>query len=301
MLPPARPGLRLSIVIAAWNGPRSLERCLLSLREDARACDTEVIVATNFDAAEMLAGRFPYVRHLALPSDTTVPVLRTAGIRLSEGKIVALAEDHCTFGADWCAEIKNAHLSSYFAVGGAVENASVERALDWAVYFYDYGRFMLPSRPGIVRWLAGNNVSYRREILREIEPAFQDGFFEPFTHAEIEKLGHRLYSIPSAVVYHYKSYETKSAVVRSYHLARGYAAKRVLDAPLIRRGQFVMTSLALPVLLTGRIAVRTVRKGRLIAEMCRSLPYLLLLLSSWSLGEFCGYVAGAGRSAGAWR
>ncbi len=295
--------MKLSIVIAAWNGVQSLERCLESLQDGGRAADTEVIATTNFDGgvAEMLKTRFPRVRRVAMAADATVPVLRTAGIRRAQGEIVALAEDHCTFGDRWCAEIKKAHELPYAVIGGPVENAGGNSALDWAVYLYDYGTFMLPSRAGIVRSLSGNNVSYKRTVLDQVEPSFREGFFEPFTHAEIQKRGHLLYLAPSAVVFHQKSYRLKTAIAQCYHLSRGYAAKRVLNAPVARRGAFAAASALLPWLLTERIVMRTLRKGRHVREMVRSLPYLSLLLSSWSWGEFCGYLAGAGRSLEEWK
>ena len=80
MIPTARLGTKLSVVIAAWNGLSSLERCLRSLKADGQASDTEVIVVTNFDAAEMLETQFPCVQHVAASSHTTVPVLRAIGI-----------------------------------------------------------------------------------------------------------------------------------------------------------------------------------------------------------------------------
>ena len=47
--------------------------------------------------------------------------------------------------------------------------------------------------------------------------------------------------------------------------------------------------------------LRTLRKRRLILQLIRSLPYLLLLTASWSAGEFSGYLAGAGESASEWK
>lgn len=295
--------MRLSIVVAAWNGPRSLERCLASLGDEARAPDTEVIAATNFDGGvgTLLHARFPHVRHVATPRGTTVPVLRTAGIRCAAGEIVALTEDHCTFDPRWCEEIKKAHNLPYAAIGGPVENAGGASALDWAVYFYDYGTFMLPGRAGIVKSLSGANVSYKRAVLEQVESGFRDGFFESFTHVDIARLGYPLYFVPSAIVYHHKSYRLGTAVTQCYHLSRGYAAKRVSNAPAVRRGAFVAASILLPLVLLERVVVRTVRKGSHVREMVRSLPYLSLLLSCWSWGEFCGYIAGAGRSLGEWR
>lgn len=295
--------MKLSIVIAAWNGVESLNSCLTSLQDDGRAPDTEVIAATNFDGGvrAMLKAGFPYVRHVGMPAGTTVPQLRTAGIRCAHGEIIALAEDHCTFGEHWCAEVQKAHELPYAVIGGPVEHAGGKSALDWAVYFYDYGTFMLPSRAGIVTSLSGANVSYKRAVLEEVEPSFREGFFEAFTHAEIEKRGYPLYFVPSAVVCHQKSYRLGTAIAQCYHLSRGYAAKRVSNAPVVRRGVLVAASLLLPVLLIQRIVIRTLRKRSHVREMVRSLPYLSVLLSSWSWGEFCGYLAGAGRSAGEWK
>src|SRR5262245_53862382 len=126
MLVSSRPGLKLSIVIAAWNGNASLEACLLSLGPDGRAPDTEVIVASN-SPTEALRQRFSYVQFMTLPPGTTVPVLRAAGVRRSAGEIIALAEDHCAFGENWRSGLKKAHELPYAVVGGPVENASVER------------------------------------------------------------------------------------------------------------------------------------------------------------------------------
>jgi hypothetical protein len=134
-----------------------------------------------------------------------------------------------------------------------------------------------------------------------VEESFREGFFEPFTHGELARREHRLYLTPALVVYHRKRYTTKGAVAQAYHLARNFAAKRVQGSPLPRRAVFTIGSLALPLLLPGRIVLRIVGKRRLVPQLARSLPYLLLLTTSWSLGEFCGYLAGPGRSADEWK
>src|SRR5690348_12068903 len=132
MTPDSRPGLRLSVVIAAWNGKQAVARCLRSLECDTQETDTEVVVVSNFDEGTeaMIRDEFPAVKHVSMPSETTVPQLRTAGIERSRGQIVALAEDHCTFKHHWGSAVKKAHELPYAAIGGAVENASGKRALD---------------------------------------------------------------------------------------------------------------------------------------------------------------------------
>jgi hypothetical protein len=299
----AVPGVRLSVVIAAWNGVPLLEKCLRSLREDGNEAGTEIIAVTNFDggAGRMIESQFPYVRHEPMLPGTPVPRLRSAGIYCSRGEIVALAEDHCTFGKGWCAAIKHAHELPYAAIGGVVENASVTRALDWAMYFYDYGRFMPPIAAGVVGSLSGNNVSFKRAFLAEVEASFRDGFFEPFTHGALKARGYQLYLAPSVVVYHEKTYRDRAAAAHCYHLARGYAAKRAKKASRVERWKLTVGSAALPLLLTGRIVAPTLRKRRHVGALLRSLPHLLLLLTCWSWGEFRGYLSGPGGSAGEWK
>lgn len=294
--------MKLSIIIAAWNDLPSLHRCLVSL-EGQLAEDTEVIVASNYNdgAQKAVSRQFPFVRYVRLPADTTVPQLRAQGIRCSSGEIVALLEDHCTFDERWCAEIRKAHELPYSIIGGSVENSARQGPLDWAVYFYDYGPYMLPEQPRVATALTGANASYKRSALEEVAEHYEEGFYESFVHDELQRRGHDLYLMPSVIVYHQKNYSTKDALAQAYHHARAFAAKRILNAPLSKRAMFIMASLALPVLLPLRIAVKIFRKGRHQAELAKSLPYLLLLLSGWSIGEFCGYLCGEGDSAGKWK
>jgi GT2 family glycosyltransferase len=289
--------LRVSIVIAAWNGATALERCLRSL--EGQVSGMEIIAVTNFDPAGVLVGQA--VTLVPMPAGTTVPVLRAEGIRRSRGEVVALAEDHCTFHPDWCKELVKVHESSWPVIGGAVENGESCNALAWAVYFYDYGKFMLPFAAGPAAALSGNNVSYKRAALLEVEPTFRDGLFEPFTHGELARRGHILYLTPKLIVYHHKDYRTREAAAQAYHLARDYAAKRVQSAATAKRAAFAAGSLALPLILPGRILLRTMRKGRLLGELLGCFHYLVVLTTSWSWGEFVGYLAGGGSSAGEWK
>lgn len=158
--------MKLSIVIVSPNTAALLERCLMSLAGQMGSSDTEVIVVSNYDgAAAMVAARFPHVRCLPMPPHTTVPELRAEGIRHSHGAIVALAEDHGYFGEGWCDAVTEAHEGPHAIIGGVVENDPAQAPLDWAVYFYDYSKYMLPQMAGPVETLSGNNVSYKRTLL----------------------------------------------------------------------------------------------------------------------------------------
>ena len=294
---------KLSIVIAAWNGEAMLRECLQSLKGQGETADIEIIVAANFGGEIRLACELEFgnLTFLAQPAETSVPQLRSAGIAAARGEIVALAEDHCIFDAEWCAEIKKAHLLDHSVVGGSVENSEGQRALDWAVYFYDYGRYMPPNSAGEVASLSGNNVSYKRAALEDVRDLFREGFFETFVHQELARRGHRLYLAPSAIVYHRKRYEFGAALVQCFHLARSFAARRTSRAPVWTRFGYALGSLLLPVLLPARISATVLRKKRRLGELFRAFPFVLVLMANWSFGEFCGYLFGEGASAGKWK
>ncbi len=294
--------VRLSIVIASWNGAALLGECLTSLISQVSALEDEVIVVGNFDLAAS-KNRFKsleFVHFVELPASATVPELRARGVELASGNIVALLEDHCTFDPQWSSQLKKAH-EAHSVVGGCVENTVGQRGLNWAVYFYDYGKYMLPDVPRVVTSLSGNNVSYKRRVLEDVKHVYRDGFYEIFVHEELQKRGHNLYLMPSATIYHNKNYSLGSSIRDCYNHGRLFAALRFSGSSFLQRAARGASSLLLPLVLSSRIVVRTLRKKRHIKELLSCFPYLLLLMTVWSYGELCGYLRGEGSSVGQWR
>lgn len=292
--------IKLSIVIAAWNGAEALRRCLISLENQVEAA--EVIAVSNFSVEDLESdSRFSFVKFAFSEAETTVPQLRSRGIFLADGGIIALAEDHCFFDKDWSQDIRKAHESNHAAIGGAIENASGSRALDWAVYFFDYGKYMPSNHSGETETLSGFNASYKKEILDELRETYANGFFETFFNEELKKRGYKLYLTDSAIIFHAKNYELKKTLIQFYHLARSFAARRIATAPFSKRAAFAVVSLVLPIILPTRIALNIIKKNRRFKELVVSLPCLVLLMSAWSWGEFRGYLSGEGASASEWK
>lgn len=295
--------MKLSVVIAAWNGPSVLRQCLLSLANQTTHAATEVIAAANFESDDLkdLVQSLSFVKLVSLSPDATVPELRTCGIENSSGDVVALLEDHCICHQEWISQMRKAHELPHSVIGGAVENAKDAIALSWAVYFYDYGKYMLPEVARIVPTLSGNNVSYKRHALEQVRERYRNGFYETFVHQALQESGHNLYLLPSAIVYHNKNYQLKNAVTDAYHHGRVFAAKRVADARFFERAFRSAASSVLPCLFLSRIILRTLRKKRHLKELANSFPYLCVLMTAWSCGEFCGYMWREGSSVRKWR
>src|SRR5216684_2696057 len=138
----------LSVVIASVNGYRYIAQCLRSLTGQRGPERAEIIVVED---------------------PRSIPALRAIGIRKAKGDIVVTTEDHCVFEPGWYDRIIEAHgTTSHAAIGGAVENGSRDRLVDWAAYICEYGKFMLPFEAGSVTDLPGPNVSYKREVLEKV-------------------------------------------------------------------------------------------------------------------------------------
>ncbi|HEY8061530.1 MAG TPA: glycosyltransferase [Gemmatimonadales bacterium] len=293
---------RLSVVVAAWSGSDELRACLNSLFAAIDATQDEVIVARNFaftGEPESAAATRPSVdiaRHGA-----AVPELRAAGLARATGSIVAFIEDHCTCGPGWRDAIVAGHHFPVAGVGGPVDLGRGGRPLDWAVYFYDYARFMPPMPAGTVSSLSGANMSWKQSFLAELQPQLQTDVLEVTLMSECLRRGSEMSLAPAAIVNYRKRNAAGPAVRLAFHLARGYAARRVTGHGTGRRLVLAAAAVLLPAVLGARIVASTLRSPRNMGRLLGAAPWLVVLLVLWSLGEGTGYVAGKGDSHGQWR
>jgi hypothetical protein len=296
----------LSVVVVAFNDPPLLTRCLEALSLETRGHDVETLVVSNRQRAEdhlseQPGSAFGGVRWIQVAPGTTIPRMRTMGIARSHGDIVALIEDDCVVQSGWRAALLASHRMPAAAVGGAVEPGPYRRALDWAVYFCDYGRFMLPLAAGPAVALPGNNVSYKRDSLRALPATLAEEFQEMFVHREWQRQGVPMRTEPAIVVTNVNSWTLAHLTVIPYHHARAFAGRRFGDQPLWRRGMMSLLALLLPALKILRIVRETVSRRRRFRALVLALPFIGVLETSWSIGESVGYLRGPGDSASRWR
>lgn len=290
----------LSVIIASVNGYPYIARCLRSLEEQrAKACAEVIVVeGSGDDTARRIAEEYPWATVIPLSVPRPIPQLRSLGIRRARAGIVVTTEDHCLFDENWYERILQAHrVHPHPAIGGAVENGSRRRLVDWAAYICEYGKFMLPFPPGPAPDLPGPNVSYKREVLEEVCGDLLDqGVWENLLHERLLSKGMELWVEPSIVVYHAKTFGFWEFLAQRYHFGRSFGAGRVARAPLSTRAFFVVISPLLPPLFLWRYARAFIGKRRFIGEFIRTLPLLVLFAAAWSVGEFLGYTFGDGGS-----
>ena len=181
-------------------------------------------------------------------------------------------------------------------IGGAVEFRSSARLVDWTAYFCEYGQFMRPLTEGKVNELPGNNVSFKRWALEKASEFTQNGFWKTYWCRALQKKGITLVSKPSIIVYYNKSYSLKPFLIRRFRHGRCFAGMRIVEISFLARAFYVLGSPILPFVFLVRLIGTLLPKQRYRREFVLSFPISVLAIIMWSIGEFCGYVAGPGQS-----
>jgi hypothetical protein len=293
----------LSVIVVSFNGPALLRGCLAAIVGQADPDRTEVLVVRNWAPAgndlPRLDREFPSVRWVDAPAGTTVPAMRRAAIDVSRGPIVALTEDDCEVDRGWCRAVLSAHQTPAVAIGGSVEPGPYGKALDWAVYFHDYGRFMAPIRNAVTSDLPGNNVSYKRASLETLPAG--EAFYDVPIHRRWAAEGRLLRSDGTLVVRQMNSWGWRHLTIGPFHHGRGYAAQRVATRSAVWRASAGVLALFLPVLSTARVVRTVTTRHRHVGPMVQALPWIVVYAWAWALGESVGYLAGPGQSLTKWR
>ena len=298
--PPVQTSPAISVVIASVNGFPSIGECLDCLARQEDKIAYEVLVMDRCDAKtrQEIRRRFPQpeIQLVEVFDDPSIPKLRAMGIAQARGKLVAILEDHCNVPPDWFRTIMRLHEAGHQVMSGAVENAAVDRVVDWAVFFCEYARFMPPIRAGTVDEIAGNCAIYTREVLDRVGPELREEMWEPFLHARMREMRIPFYCDPALTVAHKKEFGFWYFLTQRYHYSRSFAGMRMRAAPLWKRIAYSGGTVLLPALLFARMTKTVCEKGRHRLKFFLAAPIIGFFLISWAWGEAVGALFGPGDS-----
>ncbi len=297
-------GIELSVVVGLIAGDKeTVAACLDSLGLGLSKYRNECIVPydARLDGVEKLQERFPWAEFVDARDRVDVEhfkhsrehhdILRAIGLARAKGSVVALLEDHGTPAPGWCDAVMKAHTGPAAAVGGAVEN-NIDRLLNQAVYYCDFGRYQNPVPSGPAEFLSDSNTAYKRKALESVRHLWEQAFHETSVNWELRSRGELLVLNPEMVVYQTRTILGWSLAIRErFTWGRSFASTRAAGAGG-KRFVWAALSWVLPLLLTGRIVANSVRRRRLVGRMLLALPLILVLQSFWAVGEFVGYVTG---------
>lgn len=274
-----------------------LGACLEALARQTEPPQLEILVPHhgNVDGIEELRRRFPGVIFLRIDDLATFTggggrehhdELRARAVAAAGGEIVALIEDQVRPETHWASRVFQAHRSSAAGIGGAIGNA-VDRPLNWAVCFCEFSRYLDPPA-GPSRSASDVNASYKRSRLETIRSVWEKSFRETAVNDALLVGGQSLALDPGIVVYLDRPGLRLGDVCRERFLrGRSYAARRP------GRALYAVLAPMLPVILLGRITAAVARRPRRWGAFLRAFLFTVLLVLSWSLGEWIGYLTGS--------
>jgi hypothetical protein len=288
----------LSVVIASYNSPQTLERCLESLRRQLNG-NSEVVVAdcSTENICARLGPTFPEVRFLRFERRLTIPELRREALKITRGEVVAMTEGRMVPSRDWAAALleSHSHEAKAPAVGGPIDYEGAS-AFDSAVFFCEYGLHLPPTGDVPASLLSGGNLSYKRWALELCADLIEAGAWEPVVNERLKQHGHELYRAGHAVVNYHNSLGAGQFLRQRFHYGRWYAHVRSEAVGRTRRLVYAGFCPLLPLLLTLRLARVVFERGRRRGAFLRALPWIFFCQAMWATGELCGYLFGKGSS-----
>ena len=300
---------QLSVVVAIVSDTTSLQsdntplvECLKALHGQHTPPAMEIIVPYHSRVRDIDAvkRRFPDVKYLLVDDLKTLrdeagsrehhDELRARGLAVATGTIIGLLEDHARPDAHWCERVVKAHEEDIAAVGGAIENG-INRPLNWAVYFCDFGKYQNPVTAGPSWFASDANVAYKRSALESISDVWKEIFHETMVNSALLEKGEKLVLSPDIVVYqHRANLNLRDALKERFIWGRSYAGTRCSLISGTKRMIYALLSPVLPLILFYRMTVNVVKKGRCIGPFLKAAPLTTLLLLGWSCGELVGYL-----------
>lgn len=290
------PGPELSVVVPSVNGWRDLEGCLANLARERASVQLDVLIPERCGAAVRQAAseRYPWATLLPVGPGTTIPQMRAQAFRVATAPTIAVIEDHVLVPAGWARSLVEARKAGAQVIGGIVTNGATDRLVDWAAFFCEYHHLIPPLAAGPATWLTGNNTAYDRVLLEEMRDLLETGVWEDTLHQALRERGVTLWRRPDIVAQHKKHYTVREYLSQRFLYSRGYVGLRMRNATPLRRLAFGLLTLGLPPVLLARIVSRVWRARYHRAELGRSMPLLLLFVTSYALGETVGAWFGGG-------
>lgn len=296
----------LSVVVTVVDSGRTLERCLQALAAQEGEPSIEVLVPFDHITPEVstFQERFPQFTFMdmgtvfggfrprnPLEEHAFYDMRRAEALKAARGRLIGILEDRGVPAPDWCRSMISLHARHPHAViGGAVENG-VDRAMNWAVFFCDFGRYQPPLHQDDAEYATDINISYKREPLMEVAAVWQDGYLEMPVHWELRRRGYKLLLSDEPVTVQRRAMRRFRAMLRErYHWARMYGQVRAKEIGKAERLKLTLAMPLLPLVLLFRQFRQLSAKGFPMGIFLRAAPVTFLALTAWAVGEQMGYL-----------
>ena len=148
--------------------------------------------------------------------------------------------------SNWAAKMIEAYSGDFAVVGGAIENG-YQDPLNWAAYFCDFLNYQNPLHAHQSSDASDVNISYKRDVIRDIQSTWQEGYHELFVHQAIVSRGWKIGIEPEAIVFRMRiGMRLSRALKERFIWGRHYAALRQRTFPGWKALLYALFSAILP-------------------------------------------------------
>jgi O-antigen biosynthesis protein len=220
---------KVSIVVASYDGDRTLRACLESLQR-LNYPDYEIILSDDgsTDSTPQIAFSQPGIRYLRHEKNLGLSVARNTGIAAATGEVIAFTDSDCRADEDWLYYLVGDLVRSDFAgIGGPNLLPPEDSSIAAAVMASPGGpaHVMLTDRQA--EHIPGCNMAFYKWALVEI------GGFDPIFRAagddvdlcwRLQHAGYKIGFSPAGFVWHFR----RSTVGAYLKQQQGYGAAEAL-------------------------------------------------------------------------
>jgi hypothetical protein len=195
--------------------------------------------------------------------------------------------------------IVNAHKQSdAIAIGGPVKRRG-GTAAEWALTFCEYARFLPFNRSGDCHELPAVNISFKKAKLLEIYDSIPAEIEEFHMLPYLLKKGSRLEWNNDVYIFDVNDQPLCRSIPSFFFHGRYYGGIRVKNSRFHTKILRAALAPLIPLLQTFRIARFALQAGY-AKHFVQSLFFIILLSSSWAVGEGIGSILGEGNSKYHW-
>jgi hypothetical protein len=291
----------VTIVLASIDSSATIGKCLRGFLSELNGEGQIVVVDSSRNGLpatpELLSS---HVEILKRPPGMLAPVLWREGLLETSSPLVAFSTAQMVPRPGWLAAMRTAMKANQSAgVGGPIAaNASLS-ALDRAMYLLRYANYFPPVLESLAFEPPGDNALYCKADLDAVADSWRDGFWEIEVHKQLRARGRTTCVAPQAIVDFLGGNHLGPALAHRLAHARRFGAGRVRDRHFAVKLVRTAISPAVPPMLLSRIVRNLQARGEPLGPWIPALPFLSVLLATWSAGEAAGALFGSGSSAAA--
>lgn len=219
---------KVSVVVASYNGARTLDTCLRSLTR-LNYPDYEVILVDDgsTDSTQEIAGRYPSIRNIR-QTNHGLSAARNAGIKAATGEIVAFTDSDCRADEDWLHYLVGDLIRGNFTgIGGHNFLPPEDSAVAAAVLVSPGGPAHVMLTDEEAEHIPGCNMAFYKWALDEIrgfDPLFRKAGDDVDVCWRLQERGYRIGFSHAGFVWHYR----RSTVKAYFKQQGGYGEAEAL-------------------------------------------------------------------------